>query len=381
MPINKMTDKSGKVIKKDGKVKYTVKVNYVDQRGEYKQIKRIVYGSDEAKQIERELLYSVKQEPIAAKMTVQQLYDEYIRAKKHEVRESTLNKTEQVLKLHILPYLGKIKLDKLNIQILQQWKQTINEGDYQIRTKQNFYKEFRAFLNYAVKMEYLPSNPIIKVGNFKAPLEFKKEMDFYTPEEFTKFIRIAKDSAEKSNDIIEWSYHLFFCIAYYAGMRKGEIFALTWNDIKDGEIHITKSLTQKLQGEDRITPPKNKSSIRSIQIPTPLSKVFNKHKKRCQEIDGFSENSYVCGGIRPLRDTTVEHRNGKFAEQAGIKKIRLHDFRHSHASLLANNGINIQEIARRLGHSDASVTLQVYSHLYPKESERALTVLDSVEMD
>lgn len=381
MPVNKVLDKDGKPIKKNGKVKYTVKVNYVDKNGEYKQVKRIVYGSDEAKTIERELIHSVKEEPLSAKITVKQLFAEYIQVKKHEVRESTLNKTEQMLTLHVLPYFENTKIDKLNIQNLQQWKQSINEGEYQIRTKQNFYKEFRAFLNYAVKMEYIPSNPLLKVGNFKAPLGLKKEMDFYTPEEFKKFIQAAKSSAEQIDDVMAWSYHLFFCVAYYTGMRKGEIFALTWSDIWDSEINITKSLTQKLKGEDRITPPKNQSSIRTIQIPQPLAEVLDAHKKRCREIDGFSENSFICGGIRPLRDTTVEHKNSQFAKQAGIKKIRIHDFRHSHASLLANNGINIQEIARRLGHADVSITLKVYSHLYPKESERALTVLDSIKME
>ncbi len=381
MPINKVLDKNGKPVKKDGKVKYTVKVNYVDQMGEYKQIKRIVYGSDEAKQLEKELTYKAKEETISSKMTVKQLYDEYIAAKKHEVRETSLKKTEQVLSLHVLPMFEKTKIDKLNIQNLQKWKQTINEGDYQIRTKQNFYKEFRTFLNYAVKMEYLPKNPLLKVGNFKAPMELKKEMDFYTPEEFQKFIKTARTFAEENNDITSWSYHLFFCIAYYTGMRKGEIYALTWADIKGNEIHITKSLTQKLKGGDRITPPKNRTSIRTIQIPSPLQTVLDEHKERCKTLDSYSEDVYVCGGIRAIRDTSVENCNKRFAELAGIKKIRIHDFRHSHASLLANNGINIQEIARRLGHADISITLQVYSHLYPKESERALTVLDMVKME
>ncbi len=121
-----------------------------------------MYGSDEAKLVEKELTYTAKDETIAAKITVKQLYDEYISAKKHEVRETFLKKTEQVLTLHVLPHFEKTKIDKLNIQSLQKWKQTINEGEYQIRTKQNFYKEFRTFLNYAVKMEYLPKNPLFK---------------------------------------------------------------------------------------------------------------------------------------------------------------------------------------------------------------------------
>ncbi|MFR5439949.1 MAG: tyrosine-type recombinase/integrase, partial [Monoglobus pectinilyticus] len=70
--------------------------------------------------------------------------------------------------------------------------------------------------------------------------------------------------------------------------------------------------------------------------------------------------------------------NKKYAELAGIKKIRIHDFRHSHASLLANEGINIQEIARRLGHSKIEITWNTYSHLYPREEERAINILNKI---
>lgn len=381
MPINKVLD-NGKPVKKDGKVKYVVKVNYVDQKGEYKQIKRIVYGSDEAKQVERELLYSVKQEPLAAKMTVQKLYDEYIKSRQYEVRESTLEKSIEVLSHHVLKYLNSIKIDKLTVPILQDWKRKIEECGYSIRMRKNIYGEFRAMLNFAVKMEYLPKNPLLKVGNFKATLEEHKEMDFYTPEEFKKFIKVSKEMAENSqNDMTYWNYYVFFCLAYFTGMRKGEIYALSWADVKDDEISITKSLNQKLKGEDRITAPKNRSSIRRIQIPKQMKKILDEHYQRCCSINGFSENLYICGGTRAIRNTSVENINMKFAVAAGIKKIRIHDFRHSHASFLANNGINIQEIARRLGHSDISITLKTYSHLYPKESERALKALDTINID
>lgn len=163
------------------------------------------------------------------------------------------------------------------------------------------------------------------------------------------------------------------------GMRKGEIYALQWTDIKDGYISITKSIAQKLKGGDRITPPKNKSSIRTVQIPNPLQIILDEHYERCKAvIQDFSVNMYICGGFRPVRDTSLEKMNKKFAELAAVKKIRIHDFRHSHASLLANEGINIQEIARRLGHSDISMTWNTYSHLYPREEERAIKILNKI---
>lgn len=95
-------------------------------------------------------------------------------------------------------------------------------------------------------------------------------------------------------------------------------------------------------------------------------------------MDGFNDNLYICGGDRPIRDTSLNKINTKFADLAGVKHIRIHDFRHSHASLLANEGINIQEIARRLGHSKISITWETYSHLYPREEERAINILNKI---
>lgn len=382
MPINKMKDKNGKLIKKDGKQKYRVRINYVDIYGENKQIERKVYGLDEAKQIEQELLYSVKKETPVQKLSVSELYREYINAKKSEIRETTLKKKCEIIEHHILPYLENCKLDKLNAKVLQQWKQEVdNVGNLSIGMKKKIYGEFRAMLNFAVMLEYLPKNPLLKVGNFKAPLETHKEMLFYTSEEFRKYITVAKEKATECQDNIQlWNYYVFFYIAFFTGMRKGEIYALTWNDIQEDGIHITKSLSQKLQGDDRITPPKNKSSIRIVQVPKPLRQVLDEHYERCKSLENFTDDYLVCGGLTALRDTTVDKMNRKFADLSGVKRIRIHDFRHSHASLLANNGINIQEIARRLGHSDVNTTLRTYSHLYPKESERALKILNDIKI-
>lgn len=265
------------------------------------------------------------------------------------------------------------------MNVLQKWKQDIESLDLCIRMRKNIFSEFRAMLNFAVKMDYLPQNPLLKVGNFKAPLEEHKEMQFYTAEEFKKFIKAAFEKAKsEQSSIQQWHYYVFFNIAFFTGMRKGEINALNWHDVQNGEIKITKSLNQKLKGCDRVTPPKNKSSIRTIQIPIPLQKVLDEHYKRCKAMPNFSDDYFICGGARAIRDTSLSNAAIQYADKAGVKHIRIHDFRHSHASLLANNGIDIQEIARRLGHSDVSITLKIYSHLYPKESERALKVLNNV---
>ena len=112
-------------------------------------------------------------------------------------------------------------------------------------------------------------------------------------------------------------------------------------------------------------------------MPAQLVEALQEHKERWQTFTAFSEEFFVCGGPRSLRDTTIEKANIRAAEKAGLPHIRVHDFRHSHVSLLCNAGINIQEISRRLGHANVTETWRTYSHMYPAEESRAVKVLES----
>lgn len=174
--------------KKDGLQKYFVRINYIADSGKKKQLTRVAYGLDIAKDLERRLEHKIKtqNEMPVRKMTVKQLYDEYISVKKYEVRESTLNREIKLFNTHILPILKDVHIDKLSAQILQDWKISIEEKGLAFKTKQKNYSELRAMLNYAVRMEYIQRNPLFKIRNFKDVSTVKKEMNFYMPEEFKK---------------------------------------------------------------------------------------------------------------------------------------------------------------------------------------------------
>lgn len=370
MPIYKMSGL------KDGKQKYRVRINYTDQSGKARQIDRVTYGKAEAQYLETKLLREIKEAPPQS-MTVKELYAEYMNAKRPEVRATTYDKCRRNLERYILPEFERCRLDRLTLPILQKWKTNIGNSDLKIRTKKNIYKEFSTFLNYAVKMEYLPKNPLSALGNFKdAYFQTQEEkLHYYTPEQFKAFITAA---AAHTDTLTDWGYYVFFNIAFYTGMRKGEINALKWSDIEGNIIHVRRSITQKLRGDDVETPPKNKSSIRDLQAPIPLIKILDEHKARQRSDPGFSEDYRVCGGARCLRDTSLAVKNDTYAKEAGVPTIRIHDFRHTHVSLLANEGINIQEIARRLGHAKIEMTWNTYSHLYPREEERAVAILNKI---
>lgn len=372
MPIYKTSKKN-----KDGLTQYRVTYNYTDEFGKYRQKAKLVYGLTEAKFIEAQLMAKTNLEP-SQSLTVKKLYESYIAAKQNDVRETSLNKSKAILERYVIPYFEKTKLSKLTAPLIQEWKNETSKLDIKIITKKNIYKEFNTMLNYAIKMQYMDSNPLKIVGNFKDPYDFNKpeeKIQYYTVQEYKQFI-----SALELNSTKDWAYYTFFSIAFYTGMRKGEINALRWCDIDGNILAINRSVAQKIKGKENVfTPPKNASSQRKLQIPRPLMDILQKQQKiQEKEYKNWSDNMLVCGGENPLRDTSISNKNIELSQKAGLRTIRIHDFRHTHATLLINEGINAQEIARRLGHSDATITLKVYAHLYPREEERAVKILDSI---
>ena len=149
------------------------------------------------------------------------------------------------LECYIIPALGDVKLSNLSDVRLQEWKNEIGEKELSITTKQNIYRELSAMLNYAVRMELIPKNTLSGVGTFREPNFEKPEekLHYYTAEQYHRFIAEAKKDADRR-------YYVFFSIAFYTGMRKDEINALRWTDIEGNIIHVRRSVTQKLKGDD-----------------------------------------------------------------------------------------------------------------------------------
>ena len=326
MPIYKMKGKS-----KEGLQKYNIRINYIKD-GKAKQLTRTAYGMETAKDLEQRLQQELKDQTFIQKYNIQQLFDEYMIAKKHEVRESTFDRTKHMYKNHIADTFSTIRIDKLSAKALQDWKISIENKGLSLKTKKNIFSELRTLLNYAVRMEYIPKNPLFKVGNFKDANAVKKEMDFYTPEEFKKFIEavrlLALERERKYNDLSEWDYYTFFNICFFTGLRRGEVFALKWSDITEEILYVKRSISQTLKGEDRETPPKNNSSIRSLQLPKPLLNILNEHKERQTRCFSVIEDLRICGGEQCMRNSSLQKKNITYAKQAKVKRIRIHDFRH-----------------------------------------------------
>lgn len=365
--------------KKDGKQQYRVRINYTEG-GKHCQKEQLCYGYREAQTLEERMrsLYAAYGD--RGEILLRDFFREYLEQRRADIRETTLEKLRSNVENHILPELGDIELADLTPQVLARWKANIAGKGLSYVTCRRIYGSLNAILNYASRMEYVHENPMKKVGNFReANFEAPEEkLHFYTSEQFLLYANAANSAVKTYYDR---SIFMFMMIAYYTGMRKGEIHALRWEDIDGNLIRVHRSISQKVKGKPAVeTPPKTKSSIRTLQVPEPLMDMLEQYKVMQQHHYGkiWNRQYHVIYGEHCISDTALSNHNIDWAKAAGLEPIRIHDFRHSHASLLANEGINIQEIARRLGHSNVQITWHTYAHLYPREEERAVVVLNRV---
>jgi len=169
MAINKIEG-----VKRNGLQGYRVRVSYIDINGKYKQVEKTCYGLAEAQMTEKQLTTDYKEKKeclVKSKMTVKELYDEYMAYHETETRKTSHVSTAAKLQKRVLPYLGDCRLDKLTQQRLANWKIEISKQDLALRTKRNGYSSFSALLNFAVKMGYIAKNPLTVLGNFKDTAE------------------------------------------------------------------------------------------------------------------------------------------------------------------------------------------------------------------
>lgn len=379
MPVTKIQKK------RDGLQGYRVRVNFTDpDTGAYRRIERIVYGKAEAAETERQLSAEVKSPAPTAddRLTVAEFAQQYLKYKSTEVRPTTLYTTQNRLDTHILPFFGPLRMRSVTPRHVADWVAALHDSGCAPSSISSYYVAAKTMFARAVELHVLASSPFgrLRLQRDAAPSSPKHHLQYYTPEQFQLFYAAAMSAAASLQD---WHYVVFFVLAFYTGMRRGEILALRWTDIDFPAhlIRIRRSYCDSGRASLRVeAAPKTPSSVRDIGIPAPLFEALQAHLARQRSMPGFSPDFLVCGGPTHLIPSSVRAYKTAFADAAGLPQIRIHDFRHSHASVLVNNGINIQEVARRLGHANVQITWNTYSHLYPREEERAITVLDAIPL-
>lgn len=265
----------------------------------------------------------------------------------------------------ILPYFKDYLIEDLSTKDFISWQNKILEFNYRNSYNKKIYSAFVGFLDYCCMYHGLKENVARTVGNFKNKVELKKD-DFYTLEEFNQFIKCVDDEV----------YKQFFYLLFFTGLRSGEAMALKFSDLEGDYLSITKSLHRR--GNREFDTPKNSSSIRKVLIDRKLKDSLLKLKKLYIRKYGVGNYDYfIFGGMKPLSTTTVDRKKKLACEKANIRPITVHQFRHSHATFLLQNGIMINEVSRRLGHSKVSTTLDIYAHTNLEQEKRVLATLSS----
>ncbi len=277
----------------------------------------------------------------------------YYRDMEKRLREYTMRTKKYIMEMKILPYFGEKRISEITPADVRQWQNILMQEGYAETYLRTIHNQLAAVFNYGVKYYDLKSNPCTKAGCMgKANAE---KMDFWTKQEFMGFI--------KATDYEPQSY-MIFMLLYWTGMRIGEAFALTPNDIDiDSKVISISKSYQRIAKRDVITQPKTPKSKRKIKISGFLTKELKKYMES-QEIHNKEERLFTITRYQLLCDMK------KGIQASGVKNIRLHDFRHSHASLLVELGFSPLEIAERLGHEKIETTLNTYSHLYPGKQEK-----------
>lgn len=315
--------------KKTGK--WLIQYRYTDWQGKRrKSTKRGFATKREAEEWLRNFLITQKAD---FDMKFENFWKMYYADMETRLREHTMRTKKYIVELKILPYFGNKRVNDITAADIRQWQNELIKMGYSPTYLKTINNQLSAIFNYAVRYYDLKSNPCAKAGSMgKSKAE---EMDFWTGEEFRKFI----DSVMNKR----LSYMAFMTL-YWTGMRLGELLALNPKDVdlEKRTITITKSY-QRLGKKDVITPPKTPKSKRVITIPEFLVADIKDYIDSLYELQ---ENDRLF----PITKYYLEHEMQRGIKESGVKRIRVHDLRHSHASMLIELGFSPLEIANRLGH-------------------------------
>lgn len=295
------------------------------------------------------------------------IYSDYFSFLSLKVKPTTLLNVKRKFKNYILPFFKNYKI------------KDIKESDYinflSILSKLNYSKSFYFQIHSCCKnlFSYLAMNYGVKnipalVGVLNCGKNEIQTKNIWTNSEFKKFLSIIDDPI----------YYVLFEVLFYCGLRKGELFALKISDFSDKYLNVNKTLSKEFFGGKRIElTPKTKKSIRRIRIDRKLNNDIKKlifyYSKKYND---FNNSFYLFGGKKPISPTTLERKKNYYCNKAGVKQIRIHDFRHSHATMLYNYNVDIKLIQERLGHSDISITLNTYIHTNLKQEKKLISLIN-----
>lgn len=345
---------------------------YQDWTGTTKQKRKRGFKREkDAKEWERNFLNSLQ---VNTDITFSNLVENYMEDLETRLKPTTIETKRNIIDGKITPFFAKLKIADIDELLVRRWQNELlnyrdkNGNSYSETYLKTINNQLAAIMNYATIYYKLQRNPCRAVGSIGKSKADSMKMKIWTLDEFEQFISYEKKTAG----------HLAFNILFWSGIREGELLALTRNDftyngIDEYRININKNF-EIVKGTRYILTPKTDSSIRSVTIPQFLYQEVLEYYSGLYEPEAeqrlfYFTKSYLLSEIK------------RVAKLAELEPIRVHDLRHSHASLLIEMGFNILMIAQRLGHEKVETTWQTYAHLYPDKDKMLATQLHTVKMN
>jgi integrase len=348
-------------IKKDknGTYYFVISAGFTSE-GKRRQIRRTGFKTQkEAKEkyltIQNELQQETFVDP--SSVILETFIEKWKKRKKEQVEKSSFERYERLCKSHIIPAIGSMKLQKITTVTIQELIDTMAfEQGYSRKTLLMVKNLLKDIFRSAIKEGFIRDNPVQEI---EFPKANKLEMIIWDQKEIDAFISIRN----KKN---RGKYYVAVLVALLTGMRKGEILALTWDkiDFENSVIHVQ----QIMESDGRTIAKRTKNKrFRQILIPDLLKEELLLHKKQQNKDTPQNPNNLVfCTYTgKTVLPFCLNDVLDYYCEKLELPRMKFHDLRHTHATMLLKQNINIKVISERLGHSKTSTTLDIYSHVLP----------------
>ena len=341
--------------------------------------KRISYGSKTKAECQawlRRMQFQLDQgyDYQGGKISLEEHLHLWLDASKASLRPNTAHQYGQIIRMHIVPYIGGIQIKDLQLARVEQfYGELINIG-VGIRTVRLTHAVLHRALARAVRYRLITHNP---AHGASLPRYQQGEMQVLDITQIGQFLVAANGS----------HYEALYHLAVTAGLRQGELFGLKWSDLKwnRATIHVQRQV-QRIRGQGwSFVEPKTKAGRRTIKLSEGTLQGLREHKERLEmqkDIVGERWKDYDL--IFPSTVGTPGNRSNmrvdflRVLEKAGLPKIRFHDLRHTCASVLLNHGLPVIVVSNMLGHSKPSITLDIYGHLSQEKQSEAARIMDEL---
>lgn len=316
----------------------------------------------------------------SSRLTFEEVANRWLNDKKHTVEGSTYKKYESECRNHLLPTLGNriikdIKVDECQL-LVYQWAN-------QLKFFNKLINDAVSIFDLAIKYKLIFDNPFRQVERPK--VNDRKKVRSFTNSEFNRFQQGLRKQYKDSN----YKAYTFLFVLSHTGLRKGELSALTWNDVdfEHGFLKINKAVTRDFDNHLVIGKTKNVYSVRSVPIGQQTTQVLKKWRLIQQkELYYFNVNS-----LKPNQLVFTSQHGGILSPSKPGKWMKIiekncnlplyvtpHGLRHTYTGLLIDKGIDVNKVAAILGHKDASITIRIYNDLHPVKDNSIGNVIENL---